>query len=240
MTTTDDERTNAIASQKALYAPPYPPLRGSRETSFAYVTLKDRLPVIITKTIDSLCRFLDRLTRNVDQFEAQSEDLIVQQYKRQCGADSAALVAFWNDQGRQIIAEWSRLRYELQCNKPLAPLSEHEALPRTYMQRLHHFQNGKREDLLDLEVDDEELANWNSLIDLFKQEKNEQWFQCPWLFAECFVYRRLFGSMLKLDRLSAADPQRPAGWSWALCYDPFAEQKRSSFFESEGVSNDEI
>ena len=65
-----------------------PPLTPSDKKSFAYPTMKDRVPVIICKIIDLLYRDRANLKVNPDQIKA-------------------------------VIEKMSKLRYEMQTNKPL-------------------------------------------------------------------------------------------------------------------------
>lgn len=70
------------------------PLSPSNKNSFAYPTMKDRVPVIICKVVDLLYR--DRTTLNMKQ----PDDL------------------------KAVIEDMSRLRYELLTNKPLLPITD--------------------------------------------------------------------------------------------------------------------
>ncbi|KAJ6218105.1 hypothetical protein RDWZM_009262 [Blomia tropicalis] len=79
------------------------PLSGKDKNSFAYRTLAERLPVIITKVIDLLCRqrkqFPILLSIEKDQYTEAIEET------------------------KALIEELARLKYELQTNKPLKLLS---------------------------------------------------------------------------------------------------------------------
>ncbi|XP_014298422.1 damage-control phosphatase ARMT1 isoform X1 [Microplitis demolitor] len=68
-------------------------LSGKYKKSFAYTTIKDRLPVIITRIIDNL---------------SQCKDLIIKKY----GSDAS-------EELKQIIGSLSELKSELMTNKPL-------------------------------------------------------------------------------------------------------------------------
>lgn len=123
-----------------LYLPPKPALVGNRKDSFAYITLRDRLPVIITKLID-------RTHRRIDPNNDQDSD---------------------TDRLKAAIEQLAALRYQLQCNKPLRPL----------------------ESIQNPSVDD--LADWNKAVATeFGSESLLGWFDVPWLFAECYLYRRI-------------------------------------------------
>ena len=139
-----------------MYDPPKRALAGENQNSFAYVTLKDRLPVILTKIVDTVSRYAHMLT------------------------NSKLL-----EESRTIIASLSRLRYELQCNKELEPIQ------------------GSFPDTFDEQV-------WNKQLAQFPDKR---WFSVPWLFVECYMYRRV------------AEAFKP----WWGQYDWFATQKHDSF-----------
>ncbi|GAB0090165.1 Protein-glutamate O-methyltransferase [Sergentomyia squamirostris] len=104
--------------------------------SFAHFTIKDRLPVIITKIIDSLSR------------------------------DKEEIVAIYGERSiddlKDVIGNISKLKYELQTDKPFKVL----------------------------EGNDTDQAVWNSFIDNLPEMK-KSYFSGIWLHAECYLYRRL-------------------------------------------------
>ncbi|KAI8998163.1 DUF89 domain-containing protein [Gaertneriomyces semiglobifer] len=120
---------------------PYPsgilPLRGTVKGSFAYLTFKERLPIIITKVVDSLSRTLHRTTGEQHAPEAVKE-------------------------AKGCIEQLSKLTYEIQRDRKLLPLND----------------------------GDQDVALWNKLIQDLPAESNT-WFSAPWLFAECYLYRKL-------------------------------------------------
>ncbi len=71
-----------------------PPLTASDQNSFAFPTMKDRVPVIICKVVDLLYR--DRINLNLSH----------------------------PDELKEAIEEMSRLRYELSTNKPIGPIED--------------------------------------------------------------------------------------------------------------------
>ena len=73
-----------------------PPLSGQVVNSFAYLTIKDRLPVILTKVIDDICRNRKRI---IDEL----------------GVDAGEDIA-------TIAGAVSKLKYEMQTDKPIALL----------------------------------------------------------------------------------------------------------------------
>jgi hypothetical protein len=128
-------------------------LSGKYEDSFAFQTLSKRIPIMLTKTIDSLCR---------------------------------------NNISSEIIKEISALKSELVRNKEFSPLK--------------HKIVSTDSSLLFSEI---ELHLWNERISM----NNETFFSAPFLFSECYIYRRLF------DIFNG----------FPLNFDWFEEMKRESF-----------
>ncbi|KAI0438819.1 hypothetical protein F4803DRAFT_533690 [Xylaria telfairii] len=137
-----------------------PPYLTSDRTSFAYVSARDRWPVIVTAAID-------------DTYRSVSE----------CG-DAAK-----RDEGKKIIEELARLKYELQHDRPLTPIRD-DGHP-------------------DIALYNNELAALGAPT---------SWFAVPWLYCECYLYRRISACF----RLST---------HWAS-YDVFARQKINTFRSS--------
>lgn len=77
------------------------PLSAQYKRSFAYVTVKDRLPVILTQVIDHLVRDKEQIIK--DHGEAAREELKV------------------------VIGAFSQLKNEIQTNKPLTPLKSNSS-----------------------------------------------------------------------------------------------------------------
>lgn len=154
------------------YNPPKPALNALDHHSFAYATLKDRLPVIITKLVDSTHRCLNKNDVLNDGFDRE-ENLKI------------------------IIAELSKLRYELQCNKAVVPVSDLKLPART-----------SEESLVD--------SYWNEQIKAFSNYQ-VKWFELPWLFVECYLYRRFAQSFCP---------------RFGTQYDWFSEHKAQSFHQS--------
>ena len=75
---------------------PPSPLSGRVVNSFAYLTIKDRLPVILTKVIDDVCRDRKRI---IDELGVEAGDDIA-----------------------TIAGAVSKLKYEMQTDKPIALL----------------------------------------------------------------------------------------------------------------------
>ncbi|XP_074645740.1 damage-control phosphatase ARMT1-like [Tubulanus polymorphus] len=117
--------------------------------SFAYATIKDRLPVILTKIIDSIHR-----TRNE----------IGEKY----GCEA-------KEQVKDVVGRLSKLRNELQTNKPLTPITD---------------------DGRDAEIWNEYLQ---SRIDSLQQAPT--WFEDSWLYVECYMYRRIHEAFQLSDHI---------------------------------------
>ncbi|ORY71391.1 uncharacterized protein BCR38DRAFT_453940 [Pseudomassariella vexata] len=131
----------------------------SDKTSFAYISARDRWPVIITGAIDDTYRSV--MSSN----------------------DTAK-----EEEGKKIVEELARLKYELQHDRQLTPLRD----------------DGQPD------------------ITLYNQELEKlgtpTWFNLPWLFSECYLYRRMQTS-----------------FSLSTCwknYDVFARQKINTFRSS--------
>ncbi|KAJ3089084.1 hypothetical protein HK102_007241 [Quaeritorhiza haematococci] len=92
---------------------PRPPLRGTVKDSFAHITIRDRMPVIVTKAIDDLYR-------------AQSQLGLLANAKNDENLQRKA------DEARVVIAMIAEMKYEantlsdfLQHDKPLALIKDH-------------------------------------------------------------------------------------------------------------------
>lgn len=115
------------------------PLRGIYIKSFAYPSLKDRTPIILTSIIDHLSR--------------EKENIVKQR------GDVA------REELKTVIGSISKLKSELQTNKPFSKIQS----------------GGPGAD------------HYNRLIDEKTQRDKEAptWYYTEWLFAECYLYRRL-------------------------------------------------
>ncbi|KAF3065321.1 hypothetical protein GL218_02747 [Daldinia childiae] len=109
-----------------------PPYLTSDKSSFAYISARDRWPVIITQAIDDLYRSVSEC----EDPEKQTE-------------------------GKKIIEELARLKYELQHDRQLTPIRDDGAA---------------------------DVAIYNRELE---QLGTPSWFNIPWLFSECYLYRRL-------------------------------------------------
>ncbi|KAL8652715.1 MAG: hypothetical protein Q9226_004153 [Calogaya cf. arnoldii] len=155
-----------------------PPYTTSDQTSFAYVSARDRWPVILVS--DTPFSKEDRQNFGLQPKTAAIDDL------------HRAITACRDDEkladGKRIVEGLTKLKYELQHNRPLTPLID-----------------DGRQDVADYNRD---LSALNS----------PTWFNVPWLYAECYLYRR----MSTFFALST---------HWKT-YDVFARQKLSTFVSS--------
>lgn len=122
--------------------------------SFAYITTRDRLPVILTQVIDYLC---------------QEKNEIPRQY----GEES-------REELKQIIGYLSKLRYEVQTNKPLILIES----------------NGS------------DVHIWNEYLSKYTLRLNRepQWFEDDWLYTENYMYRRIKAAFEISKQLNDFDP----------------------------------
>ena len=66
---------------------------------------------------------------------------------------------------KAVIAQLSELRYQLQTDKPMEPI-----------------------------VHGDDVKEWSSVFDVYHEKfngENPKWFSVSWLFAECFMYRKI-------------------------------------------------
>ncbi|KAJ1328940.1 damage-control phosphatase [Microdochium nivale] len=136
-----------------------PPYVTSDKTSFAYISARDRWPVIITGAIDDVHRTI-----------AASKD-----------TEKDA-------EGKRILEDLVTLKYELQHDRKLSPIRD-DGQP--------------------------DVALYNNELEALG---TPSWFNVPWLFSECYLYRRVstFFSMSQ---------------HWKS-YDIFARQKNDTFRSS--------
>uniref|UniRef100_A0A0N5AQK0 Sugar phosphate phosphatase n=1 Tax=Syphacia muris TaxID=451379 RepID=A0A0N5AQK0_9BILA len=93
---------------------------------------------------------------------------------------------------KAVIQELSQMKYEMQTDKTLRIIND----------------NGENYDL------------WNDILCQLQNKMGEEgvtWYKTPWLFVECYLYRRIMGSFIKTSTLKE--------------FDPFKEQKQDAFLE---------
>ncbi|XP_061669084.1 damage-control phosphatase ARMT1 [Syngnathoides biaculeatus] len=137
--------------------------------SFAYLTVRDRLPTILTKVIDTIHRNKTKFLEEYGEEGIQAE--------------------------KQAISLLSKLRNELQTDKPILALTDGL----------------------------EDADSWNRYLQRQREPHGDQdsvsWFKSPWLYVECYMYRRIREALWLNPPISG--------------YDVFNEGKTQSFFESQ-------
>ncbi|KAL2118072.1 hypothetical protein VTJ04DRAFT_7732 [Mycothermus thermophilus] len=144
--------------------PKLPPYSTGDPTSFAYSTSRERWPIIITQAIDDVYRTVGSLPDNSDEDKQKQAE------------------------GKKILGELAKLKYELQHNRALTPLRD--------------------DGFDDVKVYNDELARRGNLT----------WLDGPWLFIECYLFRRMSTYFTTSQH-------------WKT-YDVFARQKIKSFRSS--------
>lgn len=144
-----------------------PSLSAKFQGSFAYFTIRDRLPVILARIADTVYR---KKVVILDQYgEDGSEDL------------------------KSVAGCVSKLRNEVQTNKEIIPLTDSHR---------------------DVEV-------WNKYLKDVTEKENQapKWFLSPWLYVECYMYRRIQEAVFNCKVLKDLDV--------------FEEQKQKTFMDSQ-------
>ncbi|XP_077443438.1 damage-control phosphatase ARMT1 [Stigmatopora argus] len=146
-----------------------PSLSAKSVGSFAYLTVRDRLPTILTKVIDTIHRNKNKFFEEYGEEGIQAE--------------------------KQTISLLSKLRNELQTDKPILALTDG--------------------------LDDADA--WNRYLQRQTDQHEDQevvsWFKSPWLYVECYMYRRIREAIWLNPPISG--------------YDVFNEGKTQSYFESQ-------
>ncbi|NP_001244857.1 damage-control phosphatase ARMT1 isoform X1 [Macaca fascicularis] len=145
-------------------------LSGQDVGSFAYLTIKDRIPQILTKVIDTLHRHKSEF------FEKHGEE----------GVEAE----------KKAISLLSKLRNELQTDKPIIPLVEK---------------------FVDTDIWNQYLEYQQSLLN--ESDGKSRWFYSPWLFVECYMYRRIHEAIIQSPPIDY--------------FDVFKESKEQNFCESQ-------
>ncbi|XP_008395918.1 damage-control phosphatase ARMT1 isoform X1 [Poecilia reticulata] len=147
-----------------------PPSLSAKVTgSFAYLTIRDRMPTILTKAVDTIHRNKNKF------FEEHGEEGISAE--------------------KQAISLLSKLRNELQTDKPLLELMDGLSDTESWNQYMQRQQR---------QLGDQELVSW---------------FKSPWLYVECYMYRRIQEAIWLNPPINN--------------FDVFNEGKTQSFFESQ-------
>uniref|UniRef100_A0A0X3PPI2 Sugar phosphate phosphatase n=2 Tax=Schistocephalus solidus TaxID=70667 RepID=A0A0X3PPI2_SCHSO len=138
-----------------------PPKLFAGNSAFALATIKERMPVILVRTLDDLNKNITKYGNPENNFE----------------------------DAKLVIHRLSKLRYELVTNKPFATLFPEPACS--------------------------DIDQWNSEIARLEEGQNTA-FSAPWLFTECYMYRRI------MNIVSQSLPS----------FDPFTERKLEGFKNS--------
>ncbi|XP_060068420.1 damage-control phosphatase ARMT1-like [Ylistrum balloti] len=143
------------------------PLSAKDKTSFAYLTIKDRLPVILSKIADSVYRLKGKIKES--HGEEGTEDL------------------------KSLAGYIAKLRNEVQTDKPVVPI-----------------QDGRTD-----------VSVWNDYLTeiITNTGTPPRWFESPWLYVECYMYRRVQEAAELCKTLKD--------------FDVFRDQKEKSFFDSQ-------
>ncbi|KAL2259193.1 hypothetical protein VTK26DRAFT_7226 [Humicola hyalothermophila] len=141
--------------------PKLPAYSTANPTSFAYSTARERWPIIITQAIDDVYRTV-----------------------ASCGDSEKEK----SDEGKKILAELGKLKYEVQHDRALTPIQD-DGQP-------------------DVAWYNKELEQLGELT----------WLKAPWLFTECYLFRRMNTSFSLSQH-------------WKT-YDVFARQKIRTFRSS--------
>ncbi|KAI9721576.1 MAG: hypothetical protein M1812_002338 [Candelaria pacifica] len=149
----------------------------SDQTSFAYVSARDRWPVIIVRIV--LNTRLDY--KHTNSFQTGAIDDVHRATGDAKGEEKRS-------EGKRIVEGLAKLKYELQHDRQIPPLVD----------------DGKPD-----------VAGYNKELELLGQPT---WFNIPWLYAECYLYRRM-STFFTLSK------------HWKT-YDVFARQKMSTFRSS--------
>ncbi|KAM9840555.1 damage-control phosphatase ARMT1 [Aulostomus maculatus] len=157
-----------MAADQTVHVVP-PSLSAKVVGSFAYLTVKDRLPTILTKVIDTIHRNKNKFFEEYGEEGIQAE--------------------------KQTISLLSKLRNELQTDKPVLTLVDELGDTESWNQYLQRQQR--------LQEDEEPVS----------------WFKSPWLYVECYMYRKIQEALWLNPPISD--------------YDVFNEGKTQSFFESQ-------
>ncbi len=146
---------------------------------FAYPTVKDRLPVILTKVVDYVYRLRTEVSEThgeVEQTCSTYTTVVVMNRIRSFRLIFREFVIRFTDfqsgteDLKMINGQLSRLKNELQTDKPIT----------------------------DLQDDGEDVAVWNEFLRREKKvgaEKSPSWFTSPWLYTECYFYRRIHSAI---------------------------------------------
>ncbi|KAF7304939.1 hypothetical protein MKEN_01208200 [Mycena kentingensis (nom. inval.)] len=140
---------------------PYDP---TDPNGFSYTTVVKRWPVIITGVIDRMHRLSHDLYLELNETADQSPE------------KSLGLKKI--EEAKEIIAQISRLKYEMGRDHAMDPIPS----------------------------DGEPAEMYNAELERLAAASANTWFTAPWLFAECYLYRLLRSYFLQTTQWTAFDP----------------------------------
>ncbi|XP_027713796.1 protein-glutamate O-methyltransferase-like [Vombatus ursinus] len=147
-----------------------PQMSAKDEGSFAYFTMKNRAPQILTNVINALQQHKNDFFQKLGEVGTGAE--------------------------KKFISLLSKLLNELQTDEPLLPLTDN---------------------CIDTDIWNQYLKYHHSLLN--ENNKKISWFQSPWLYVECYMYRRIHEALMLSSPSSDLDV--------------FKEPKEQNFLESQ-------
>lgn len=150
------------------------PIAPIDKSCFAFLTITERLPEILVKALDYFVR--------------SYRDFLVSHHVNL--SDSAKVDA--EEEAKSILGSFSKLRYEMMTDKPLAYLTDNSS----------------------------DVTIWNKCFDSWTEKLSAcpTYYSVSWLYAECYMYRRIHESFVKSKYFTS--------------FDPFYEQKRNALKQS--------
>lgn len=152
--------------------------------SYAYLTVRDRLPTILTKVIDTIHRNKKTFLEQYGEVGVKKCWRVPVRYlgRREASLETNPSHAVVTQDGieaeKHAISQLSKLRNELQTDKPILALTD-----------------GKQD-----------AESWNHYLQRHVTLQGDQgsvsWFKSPWLYVECYMYRRIQEAVwLRWERL---------------------------------------
>lgn len=142
----------------------YPPYDPTDKAGFSYETVVRRWPIIITGVIDDV---------------HQACHLLSLEGQKVSGELKASDSSTKSDQGKEIIAKISKLKYQMGRDHPLDPLPD---------------DGGPH------------ITTYNDELMALEKDKKNTWFTAPWLFAECYLYRLIRSFFAQTEHWGSYDP----------------------------------
>ncbi|XP_043858440.1 damage-control phosphatase ARMT1-like isoform X2 [Dromiciops gliroides] len=147
-----------------------PQMSAKDEGCFAYFTMKNRIPQILTKVINALNQHKNEFFEKHGEAGTEAEN--------------------------KAVSLISKIRNELQADEPLLPLTDN---------------------WVDTDIWNKYLEYQHSLLN--ENNKKISWFHSPWLYVECYMYRRVHEALMLSSPISD--------------FDVFKESKDQNFLESQ-------